>query len=452
VCISRLSSRRDAKVVAKLQENNQKLYDKYQRKIHPSIHECSDCPAEFKGLVFNGYSSNTNMSTYNAKPLKELKSILKEYAVRAIMYNNTAAIVFSQEDGLFTNVRGFKECFEPYEKYNITFSMYTGGSRFQHFSLREMLSTIRACEMGRRTDGACYNLLSSWVKISLNKENMAHMARDNKKMMPRSRNTIDDDSDEDPGVLPERVIEEREVVVQEYTKEAQMKRRQSAAEKNVKIKRYELEGDEDCMQCPEDGCSACFAKIEDLVNHVVKKCLATQICVLCPGNPEWTKKNAADGRKHIRYHLQATIYCDVEDCDYTARTSSALARHKKSHEIATRAKIHQCSQCDYTSDKPIRVRMHEERMHGDAGEDLVLCNSCGQHIKRRSTNSHKRDCPAQRMHHECAECKEIFDDYFKYLAHRHTIHERRDQVIAFAINAGFIQAGDMAKAASEIMG
>jgi hypothetical protein len=444
---------RDAKVVAKLQENNQKLYEKYQRKVHPLIHECSGCPAEFKGLVFNGYSSNTNMSTYNAKPLKELKAILEEYAVRAIIYNNTAVIVFSQEDGLFTNVRGFKECFEPFEKYKITLSMYTGCSRFQHFSLHEMLSTIRACEMGRRTNSSCYNLVSSWVKISLNKENMAHMARDNKKMMPRSRNTIDDDSDDEPGILPERVIEEREVVIQEYTKDAQLRRRQTAAEKNVGIKRYQLEGDDDYMDCPENGCSCSFDKFEDLVNHILKKCLETDICFLCPGNPKWKSKDTSNGRKHIRCHLPATIHCEVAACAYVAHTDSAIARHKLSHGPDSYEKIHKCSQCDYRSCKPITVRLHEETVHGDAGNVIVECEQCGEKMKQKSLRKHKQSkCSAgPKVRHECPECLQVFDEYGQFNRHRRTIHRRRDQVVGFAVDAGFIQAKDMAKAASEIM-
>lgn len=185
ICVGRISRTQKQEVVDKLEQNNQKLYGKFQKRYHAALHQCDpkDCPAEFKSIVINGCSSNTDISTSRAQFMMDLRKHLMEHKARFVIQQCTAVIVFTGKDGLFTNVEGFRNLFSLHRGTQITFCMYKGdpdGHEFDHYSLDEMLSTIAACEARNPPDTPCYQLMKDWVRVSLNKEIIAHAQRDNR--------------------------------------------------------------------------------------------------------------------------------------------------------------------------------------------------------------------------------------------------------------------------------
>ena len=455
ICVARTSSRKDPQFVQKMQDNNGKLYRKFQDSHHPRVHDCvlNDCLAKFTSIIINGLSSNTNMNTSNAVAVKEFRKTLDDFAAQARTSKCSAVVIFSRRDGFFTNCEGFKSFFKRYQAFNIAIYLYIGGNSFEHYTVNEMLATITDCEGGIRIDSPCYRLLQEWVAMSINKENVAHLLRDNSAMNGGKRNVIDDDTgSEQANALPVKTVS--------YTKEAKASRNQAKAEaqaqklgsKNRKVLRYDLGGDDNHMECPEDGCDRIFSDFKELVKHIANKCIMSQTCVLCPGNPTWTHHDQGNGMRHVQCHLPPMVQCSI--CGFKTRTNSTLYNHKVTHGIGSRAERKvPCDGCDLRFQDQAHLDEHKERSH--TGDPLVECEACENLVRKSMLHYHKRTCAElnndRTTLHECPECPLTFVSLDTLHGHRRTAHQRRDEVINFATRTGFVGIDDMAKTGSEIM-
>jgi hypothetical protein len=75
---------------------------------------------------------------------------------------------------------------------NITIFIYKGKSTWEEHALEDLLATIVDVRARRYQHTLSHGLVSDWFGVSLSKEKVAQALRDNKTIMPRSRNVIDD--------------------------------------------------------------------------------------------------------------------------------------------------------------------------------------------------------------------------------------------------------------------
>ena len=78
--------------------------------------------------------------------------------------------MFDRQDGLFTNVQGFEQCFKHCEGHDITLIMNTGEVNFLYWEVNDILATIAACRLGRHRNGHEYLLLRDWILLSVDSE------------------------------------------------------------------------------------------------------------------------------------------------------------------------------------------------------------------------------------------------------------------------------------------
>jgi hypothetical protein len=173
IVVARKSSHASETVIQKLRMRSNQLYQFFQIRIHPTLHNCmaGDCQAEYVPLTFIEMSSNTDMSTSRRKDLEELRQILKRYDREPNANSQEVAILCSNEDGLFTNAEGVAEFFSKFDHIQIVLYIFLGGDKWERYDMADLLAAIadfRAKDYAKLTPS--HQLLLRWVGISLDKE------------------------------------------------------------------------------------------------------------------------------------------------------------------------------------------------------------------------------------------------------------------------------------------
>jgi hypothetical protein len=144
ISVARMSRRHDETRVRKLHENNKILYDRFQRDVHPKIHVYSGvCRAEFKSIVFNGSSSNSDLSQFKSRSdFKDFDNTFQRLSQGSDHTSIAVAIIFSGKDGLFTNIKGFRKYFSRFKMLNISLFMYDGNLSWELYDMQQLLTVI----------------------------------------------------------------------------------------------------------------------------------------------------------------------------------------------------------------------------------------------------------------------------------------------------------------------
>lgn len=143
---------------------------------------------------------------------------------------------------------------------------------------------------------------------------MAQAKRDNRRIMPRSRNVLKDlDSDLSAGVSS--------VLAPQHAPAANTPDQYGIVRYGV------LYIDSKGIMCPDSDCNERFEHLNGLVTHISHRSSQAATCVLCPGARAWTHTDQSNGRKHIRSHLPKSLECP--DCSFHTRTAAALYVHRQ---------------------------------------------------------------------------------------------------------------------------
>ncbi|KAK5308574.1 hypothetical protein LTR99_001550 [Exophiala xenobiotica] len=319
ICVSRTSGHQDRDFVAKLEANNRQMYGKFQRKMHAKLHTCGpeECPAEFRSIIYNGWSSNSNMAKVAGKSFKDMTSFLHQLISEASQYSTRTALIFTSLDGLFTNIVGVRDYFTPFLGLDIDFYVYEGGSDFATHQLKDVLLGINNILNGSPVNITVGDFLKRVIQVSVNKVKMSQAHRDNRILMARKRNTIDPDSDDELDRAPKRV----EILT--YDTVGKSKRRQKANEAARGNERFELHEVDGRLQCPEPTCHQDFGNFEALVKHLSAASKEVSKCVLCG---QIMKRYD----KHVPVHLPPQLKCP-HGCGFEMRTGGSLSKHLSTH-------------------------------------------------------------------------------------------------------------------------
>ena len=445
ICVGRYSCYTiDPKKVQLLHDNNRKLYKKFTKYIHPTLHatlhECQpgDCPMEFKSITFNGWSSNSNMFQRSGKEFAELTSFLTTIA-KEVEPNSYIALIFSSQDGLFTNVLGVRQYFKPFESLNIVLHMYVGGSSFQNYRLSEVLEAVGDFEAQRHRNTPVHQLVLDWMKVSYNKVALSVAQQDNSSIMGRKRNTIDPDSDEDESMITESSrtipgpLTVREASVVNVDSEAFEMRTEKKVGRALLVRKIELQMSGERYKCPE--CAATFATVLELGTHLAAISRARGVCVLCPDGRPVVLRSI---RNHISYHLPAGKQCD--QCDWVGRGGGDWTRHKLTHQ-----------QTGETEDEQEDTLVHGEKRIGGyftychhAQCDKVGFNrlkNLSEHLE--AVHGEKPDL------YRCEQCGAVRNLWSNMQSHMQK-HKENEAIFEFGVNAGVFRTEDEPTGASAI--
>lgn len=453
-CIGRLSGHQKQDIVDKIEANNQKLYAKFQAKEHARIHDChpGDCIAEFRSFVFNGWSSNTDITSRSGETLDDLVGLLNAVSLENRHVQQTAVIIFSSLDGLFTNVKSMSDFFEPFESVGLLVAMYLGGSEFQIFRMADIQRAIH--DIGNRQPGQspAHDLVSNWMLVAINKLQLSQAHRDNRMLMPRKRNTIDESQVDASSPTEDRL----------YTDDAKRKRRVDALEiamvsNGTSVLRYQVQTlTDNSIICPEATCNLHFKRFDDLVSHLAARSKALGLCVLCPEPRIW---KAPMKKSHLLSHLPPSKKCIWPGCSFETRTRTSLNLHMKTHQgNGRRTKPHKCT---HEECEAIGVRFHTKGELDDhvqevhqSEPDRVICPLCGDDfadkykMQRHQDSGSCRNISRAAFQHLCPECGQAFDQYISMRYHLETIHKRNAGIMEFAVDAGFLDTGHLPQPAS----
>ena len=444
ICVGRYSCYTiDPKKVQQLHDNNRKLYKKFTKYIHPTLHptlhECQpgDCPMEFKSITFNGWSSNSNMFQRSGKEFAELTSFLTTIA-KEVEPNSYIALIFSSQDGLFTNVLGVRQYFKPFESLNIVLHMYVGGSSFQNYRLSEVLEAVGDFEAQRHRNTPVHQLVLDWMKVSYNKVALSVAQQDNRSIMGRKRNTIDPDSDEDESVITEssRTISSPPItrgsnVVSVDTGDFEMRTEKKVGGALPVIK-IELEMSGERYKCPE--CVATFVTVLELEKHLAAISRTRGVCVLCPDRRSVTRGI----RTHISYHLPARKQCD--QCDWVGRHGREWRRHKLTHQ-----------QTGETEDEQEDILVHGEKRIGGYFTYChhAQCDKVGFN-RLKNLSEHLEVVHGEKQDlYRCEQCGAVRNLWSNMQSHMQR-HKENEAIFEFGVNAGVFRTEDEPMGASAI--
>ena len=86
---------------------------------------------------------------------------------------STVIVIFSSEDGMFTNAEGVKNFFTDYAlQLDIILVMHLGYDDWKHYRMNDILEAIRDIEGKTYRSTPSHDLVFDWVTISLDKEQL----------------------------------------------------------------------------------------------------------------------------------------------------------------------------------------------------------------------------------------------------------------------------------------
>ncbi|KAI1621731.1 hypothetical protein EDD37DRAFT_652094 [Exophiala viscosa] len=267
--------------------------------------------------------------------------------------------------------------------------------------------------------------------------------------MPRKRNHIDPDTDEEGGGKP------KHIEVLDYDETAKSKRRQTANNGASGNERFDLEEVDNSFVCPERSCTEWVADFRSLVKHLSTRSITAGHCVLC----EAEIKNYT---KHVLVHLPPQFECP-EKCGIMFRTPSSLNSHIAAHtrqkaevsKSTTKAWLRwkcqdiSCVGADVAFATKTELDEHIEAEHHavDHTSTRFSCD-CGSDfankylLKRHQGNSCKKSRTAADvlLKYKCPweSCGQTFDSHISMNYHYKTARRREEEVLGVAIRAGMI--------------
>ncbi|KAK4945195.1 nucleic acid binding [Elasticomyces elasticus] len=327
--------------------------------------------------------------------------------------------------------------------------MYCGKSDFTTFRLDDVLDGIDNLLNDRPVQITVRDFIQNAIHVSINKVRMSQDHRDNRILMPRKRNHIDPDSDEEGSGKP------KHIEVLDYDNTAKSKRRQTANNGASGNERFDLVEVDDSFVCPEKSCSEWVPDIRSLVKHLSMQSKTVGHCVLC----HITFKNYS---KHVLVHLPPQFECP-EKCGIMFRTPSSLNSHLAAHarqkseeaKSTTKAWLRwKCQDIDCVSTGLAFATKTELDEHIEAEHDAsdhasarFSCD-CGSDfankylLKRHQDTSCKKSRAAADvlLKYKCPweSCGQTFDSHISINYHYKTAHQREEEVLGVAIRAGMI--------------
>ncbi|CAG0887435.1 unnamed protein product [Cyprideis torosa] len=96
--------------------------------------------------------------------------------------------------------------------------------------------------------------------------------------------------------------------------------------------------------------------------------------------------------------------------------SRELWRHEKKHDFV-------CKVCGKLLCSQFSLKEHEDRMHGDGGNDRVVCDTCGESVRRMNLRTHVNQKHDAKASYKCSLCNKVFSNKYETKKHERFAHK-----------------------------